>query len=52
MRIRIRKENGVWKTYFVYNENTQAEYEVFMDQYSELTEAHSVAMFVVKETNE
>ena len=52
VRIRIRKENGAWKTYFVYNENTQAEYEVFMDQYSELTEAHSVAMFVVKETNE
>jgi hypothetical protein len=50
MRLRIRKESGVWKIYFVYNENTQAEYEVFMDQYSELTEAHNVAMFVVMES--
>lgn len=46
MKIRIRLENGVWKTYFVYSFAHDDEFEVFMDQYSSLVEAHSVAMYV------
>jgi hypothetical protein len=49
VKIRIRKRHGSWKIFFVYNENTAKEFEVFMDQYTDLVEAHSVATYVVKE---
>lgn len=46
MKIRIRKEKGKWHTYFVYNYALEDEFEVFMDKYATLEEAHSIAMYV------
>jgi len=46
MKIRVRKEEGFWKTYFVYNQATDNEYEVFMDKYTDHEEAIAVAFFV------
>jgi hypothetical protein len=47
MKIRIKKRHGYWKTYFVYNPNSENRYEVYMDKYTSFQEALAVSLFVV-----
>lgn len=49
MKIRIGKAGGFWKIWFVYHYGTDYEYEVFMDKYTDFSEAIGVANDVILE---